>query len=87
MDYDKMTHEELLEARSKKLLASIAYCDKIAHLTREAMTKTELIEGFDIGPIHLDLHPTEGYWLSSKKTITITDKNVGKKYTLTIEEA
>jgi hypothetical protein len=87
MNPESLTHEELLENRTQTLLKSIAYCDKIAHLTREAMTKTELIEGFDIGPIHLDLHPTEGYWLSSKKTITITDRRVGKKYTLTIEES
>ena len=37
------------------------------------------------GPIEIDLHPTGGYMLSTKKTLTITDHN-GKMYKVTVEE-
>jgi hypothetical protein len=33
----------------------------------------------------LDLHPTEGYFLSTKKTIEVQDTN-GKIYLVTVEE-
>jgi hypothetical protein len=40
----------------------------------------------DIGPIKMDLHPTEGYLQSTAKTITVWDSN-GKAYFISIQEA
>ncbi len=63
-----------------------AYCDYIAH-----RIKTDL-SGHDperliaeVSHIKWDLHPTEGYFLSPKKTIFVTDRN-GKRYRITVEE-
>ena len=64
----------------------IAYCDKIASVCRKSLL------GYDpdniiglIGPIKTDLHPTEGYFQSTTKTIELTDMN-GKEYVITIQE-
>jgi len=38
-----------------------------------------------VGRPKMDLHPTEGYFLSTKKTIEVQDTN-GKKYLVTVEE-
>jgi hypothetical protein len=37
------------------------------------------------GPVNMDLHPTKGYFMSTKKTMGVTDIN-GKNYMITIEE-
>ena len=65
----------------------LAYCDKIADSIRTALVKSDPtgIIG-PVGPVRLDLHPTEGYFQSTKKTITCHDTN-GKAYVVTIEEA
>jgi hypothetical protein len=34
----------------------------------------------------MDLHPTEGYFMSTKKVLTVHDVN-GKAYVVTVEEA
>ena len=34
----------------------------------------------------MDLHPTEGYFQSTKKVLTVHDMN-GKAYVVTVEEA
>ena len=64
----------------------LAYCDKIADTVRESLLKHDPqgIIGL-IGPIEMDLHPTQGYFQSTKKTIEMTDMN-SKKYKITIEE-
>ena len=64
----------------------IAYCDKIATVVRKALLKHDPdgIIGL-IDPIKWDLHPTEGYMLSTTKTIEMCDMNM-KKYRITIEE-
>lgn len=64
----------------------IAYCDKIADVVRKALLKYDQddIIGL-IEPIEWDLHPTEGYMLSTTKTIKMCDMN-GKKYRITVEE-
>lgn len=64
----------------------IAYCDYIA----DAIKKSFFNDKPDnmivhVGPIKMDLHPIDGYFLSTKKTITMTDIN-GKEYLVTVEE-
>jgi hypothetical protein len=66
----------------------LAYCDKIAHEIKAALDGVvaagdELIA--EVGKINWDLHPTEGYFLSPKKSIIVRDRN-GKAYSITIEE-
>jgi hypothetical protein len=64
----------------------LAYCDYISTLTTlglksldaEAKIKT-------IGYPEMDLHPTQGYMISTKRTITVQDTN-GKQYRITVEE-
>ena len=68
----------------------LVYCDYIADsiqimLRREISdfedtTILETVEG-----VKMDLHPTEGYLVSTKKTIKVTDKN-GRAYLVTVEE-
>ena len=64
----------------------LAYCDKIADVVRKSLLKydPDNIVGL-VGPIEMDLHPTEGYFQSTKKTIEVSDMN-GKIYKVTIEE-
>jgi hypothetical protein len=66
----------------------LAYCDKIADTIRKSLLKydTDGILNGPIGPIKSDLHPTEGWFVSPKKVITLHDSN-GKAYVVTIEEA
>lgn len=65
----------------------LAYCDKIAYTIRNALVKYDpdgiigLVDG-----IKMDLHPEEGYFVSTKKTIKVSDMN-GKWYKITVEEA
>lgn len=64
----------------------IAYCDKIANVVRQALLKYDPDEIIGlIDPIKWDLHPTEGYMLSTRKVINMCDMN-GKKYRITVEE-
>jgi|TARA_B110000908_G_scaffold99039_1_gene116975 hypothetical protein len=68
----------------------LVYCDYIADsiqimLRREIndfedTTILETVEG-----VKMDLHPTEGYFVSTKKTMKVTDKN-GRAYLVTVEE-
>ena len=58
----------------------LIFCDKIAHFAKEGLKKE-----FEVSGIKIDLHPELGYYVSTKKTMEITDHN-GTKYTLTIEE-
>ena len=64
----------------------LAYCDKIADTIRKSLLKYDPddIIGL-VYPIKMDLHPTEGYFVSTKKTIDVTDMN-GKLYRVTVEE-
>ena len=70
----------------------LAYCDFIADRIRKSLVNDQwtmhesenLID--DIGPIKMDLHPTEGYLQSTAKTITVWDSN-GKAYFISIQEA
>lgn len=70
----------------------LAYCDYIAD-TISVLLKREVIDAENtrdailehVGNPSMDLHPTEGYFLSTKKTIVVTDFN-GKSYRVTVEE-
>jgi len=67
----------------------LAYCDYIADaisksLHEDASKKESLVKS--VTSPKMDLHPTEGYFLSTKKTITVLDNN-GKPYKITVEEA
>ena len=66
----------------------LAYCDKIADTIRKSLLKydTDGILNGPVGPIKSDLHPTEGWFQSPKKAITLHDSN-GKAYVITVEEA
>lgn len=59
-----------------------AYCDRIAHDIRHALRGSWLET---VGPVRFDLHPTEKYMVSTKKTIEATDSN-GTRYRITVEE-
>jgi hypothetical protein len=66
----------------------LAYCDYIAEVVRKGLVEntaapTSLVK--DVGSIEMDLHPTEGYFVSTKKTLKVIDIN-GKKYKVTVEE-
>ena len=69
---------------------NLAYCDAFASFIRNALVTIKpedkefpVINGLVAGTKY-DLHPTEGYMLSTKKTIDVTDAN-GKAYSISIE--
>ena len=64
----------------------LAYCDWIADQIKQHFTndKAENLIS-NVGKIEWDLHPIDGYFLSTKKTIEVTDIN-NKRYKVTIEE-
>jgi|TARA_B110000503_G_C7104391_1_gene395282 hypothetical protein len=71
----------------------LAYCDYIADTIKVLLkADSRALEGTGtaildyVGNPKMDLHPTEGYFMSTKKTILVTDIN-GKEYKITIEEA
>jgi len=64
----------------------LAYCDKIADTIQKALKQPDddgIIAA--VGKIEWDLHPTEGYFLSPKKSMIVHDMN-GKAYSVVIEE-
>jgi hypothetical protein len=73
-------------------MIKLAYCDFIADRIRKALVNDQwtmpdgdnLVD--DIGPIKMDLHPTEGYMQSTGKTLTVWDTN-GKAYFISVQEA
>jgi hypothetical protein len=60
-----------------------SYCDYIAHLITKIADREDILA--DIGPVRLDLHPRDGYLMSTKKTVMITDRN-GRRYRVSVEE-
>lgn len=63
----------------------MVYCDRLAFVLNSHL-KTGADDFFPkAGPINMDLHPIEGYFVSTKKTFGVTDIN-GKDYMVTIEE-
>lgn len=68
----------------------LVYCDYIADTIRRGLVadqwmNPDRIKLDNIGPVEMDLHPTEGYFVSTKKTLEIIDTS-GKKYKVTVEE-
>lgn len=67
----------------------LAFCDYIMSIVRTAVyedchhAESTLLKS--VGPIQMDLHPTEGYFMSPKKTVFVQDVN-GKSYQITVEE-
>jgi hypothetical protein len=67
---------------------AMAYCDYIASVIRKGMvsdTSSPLSYIKNVSGVHYDLHPNEGYMMSTAKTIVVEDKN-GKHYRVTVEE-
>jgi hypothetical protein len=64
----------------------LAYCDYIAHVISTAFNNDKPENKItQVGRVKMDLHPIDGYMLSTKKTITMEDFN-GKLYKVTVEE-
>ena len=67
----------------------LAFCDFIADriktaLVSSASNPTEPVHIETVGRVQYDLHPTEGYFISTKKTIEVVAH--GKKYRVIVEE-
>lgn len=60
------------------------YCDYIAAQAKAGIEKDPDCLIDKAGPVKLDLHPTEGYLQSSKKTVEVTDAQ-GLRYRVTVE--
>ena len=71
-------------------IMKLAYCDYIADRIRHFLN-CDLKENrlytliSEVGKVKMDLHPTEGYFQSTKKVIEVTDIN-SKRYRITVEE-
>ena len=61
-----------------------AICDYLAHHIFNYINADDM--EFKADMPEMDLHPTEGYFQSTKKTIKVTDEATGKLYTITVEE-
>ena len=67
----------------------LAYCDYIAArihtlVSNEINDNQTMMES--VSTPKMDLHPTEGYFMSTKKVLTVHDMN-GEAYVVTVEEA
>ena len=67
----------------------LAYCDYIAArlytlIDREIDDNDTMMASVE--HLKMDLHPTEGWFQSTKKAITVHDTN-GKAYVITVQEA
>jgi hypothetical protein len=87
-------HQQQLEQQEQEEIAKKfivkqlfpAYCDYIAHRIKEALNQydeRDILVG--AGAIRFDLDGN-GSFVSTKKTLTVVDKN-GKQYRVTVEEA
>ena len=67
----------------------LAYCDKIAaEIRSKLIDEADTPDGVlaEVATVQMDLHPTEGWFPSTKKVLQVWDRN-GKAYTVTVEEA
>lgn len=67
----------------------LVYCDEIAHIIKEALFLNSCSKNgrvLEVGRPQMDLHPTGGYFVSTKKTIKVFDRD-GTEYRITVEEA
>ena len=60
------------------------FCDRIMHVISKTFKSDPYGCKFEQDRIRMDLHPTEGYYLSSTKFLTITDID-GQQYKITVE--
>lgn len=69
---------------------NLKYCDYIADRVKTLLTNDVRDNCYshidNVGRVKMDLHPEGGYFVSTKKTLEVIDKN-GTKYKVTIEEA
>ena len=63
---------------------ALKYCDYIADVIKKSLCADEGLVT-EVGHIQMDLHPEEGYFVSTKKTIPVKDVN-GTSYIVTVEE-
>ena len=73
--------------KTKKITSNMVYCDYIAHLitsTLEKSDENQMAMIVKVGKMKYDLSE-EGYFVSSKKTIEVTDINE-TKYLITVEQ-
>ena len=68
----------------------LAYCDYIIDCIKVLLQtvsddRPERLVG-EVGRVEWDLHPVEGYMLSTRKALTVWD-SAGKAYIVSVEEA
>jgi len=69
-------------------MPGLVYCDYIADRVKTALNIDSEIEGSllqEVGNIEWDLHPKDGYLLSTDKWLYATDIN-GNKYRISVEK-
>lgn len=66
-------------------MENLVYCDYIANVVSESLQGDSKMVTWVTKP-KMDLHPEEGYMISTKKTVQCLDVN-GKLYNVTVEEA
>jgi len=85
-----MNTSEIIDVMSRPWKPiKLAYCDYIALAIGKAL-KTDALSNYNsliknVGSTAWDLHPEEGYMLSTTKTIEVEDTQ-GKMYRVTVEE-
>ena len=60
----------------------LEHCDEIANNIKNLLGEHTR---FRVERINYDLHPVEGYLLSTKKEVEVTDTTHNKRYKITIE--
>lgn len=63
----------------------LSYCDYIAATCARALDEDLIGLVSSVRGPQLDLHPTEGYMLSTAKKLTVTDR-WGKQYRILVEQ-
>ncbi len=65
----------------------LVYCDWIADQIKQHFTNDKADNKIvEVSNVVMDLHPIDGYFLSTKKTMLMQDAN-GVQYKITVEEA
>jgi len=86
LHHQQQLEQQEFEEQLKPYHINLAYCDKIASVIKDALNGPDpdgIVAG--CGKVHSDLHPDEGWLQSTKKSMTVMDKN-GKFYQVTVEE-
>lgn len=75
-----------LSSAPRIIASATSYCDKIAATIFDALKATDpdrIIA--NCRSVQSDLHPEDGYLLSTKKTLEVRDRN-GNRYLVTVED-